>query len=92
MMKYFWERMTLCHQSNIQLKMNSHLMTGAKQTEAETESQKAIIPCERCENSSKLRQIKSHFMTPLIIRCRYTRVSEIFFFFFFLAQNVVSIN
>ena len=40
------------------------------------ESHKAIIPCERCENSSKLHQIKLHLMTPLIVRCRNTCVSE----------------
>ena len=40
------------------------------------ESHKAIIPCERCENSSKLHQIKTHLMTPLVIRCRNTCVSE----------------
>ena len=68
--------------------MNSHLVTGVKQTEAETETQKAIIPCERCENSSKLRQIKSHFMTPLIIRCRNTCVSENMCVFFFLVVVV----
>ena len=48
------------------------------------ESHKAIIPCERCENSSKLHQIKTHLMTPLVIRCRNTCVSEnlcVFFFF-----------
>ena len=40
------------------------------------ESHKAIIPCERCENSSKLHQIKTHLMIPLVIRCTNTRVSE----------------
>ena len=40
------------------------------------ESHKAIIPCERCENSSKLHQIKTHLMTPLVIRCRNTCVSD----------------
>ena len=40
------------------------------------ESHKAVIPCERCENSSKLHQIKTHLMTPLVIRCRNNRVSE----------------
>ena len=42
------------------------------------ESHKAIIPSERCENSSKLHQIKTHFMTPLVIRCRNACVSEFF--------------
>ena len=70
--------------------MNSHfkLVTGAKQTEAETE------PCERCENSSKLRQIKSHFMTPLIIHVEILVCQKICVWFFlvvFFAQNVVSI-
>ena len=45
------------------------------------DSHKAVIPCERCENSSKLHQIKTHLMTPLVIRCRNTCVSEFFFFF-----------
>ena len=40
------------------------------------ESHKALIPCERCENSRKLHQIKTHLMTPLVIRCRNTCVSE----------------
>ena len=41
------------------------------------ESHKAIIPCERCENSSKLHQIKTHLMTSLVIRCKnLTCVSE----------------
>ena len=40
------------------------------------ESHKAIIPCERCENSSKLHQIKTHFMKPLFIRLKNTFVSE----------------
>ena len=40
------------------------------------ESHKAIIPCERCENSSKLHQIKTYLMTPLVIRCKDTCVSE----------------
>ena len=39
------------------------------------ECHKAIIPCERCENSSKLHQIKTHLMTPLVIHCRNTCVS-----------------
>ena len=40
------------------------------------ESHKAIIPYERFENSSKLHHIKTHLMTPLVIRCRNTCVSE----------------
>ena len=40
------------------------------------ESHRGIIPCERCENSCKLHQIKTHLMTPLVIRCRNTCVSE----------------
>ena len=40
------------------------------------ESHKAIIPCERCENCSKLHQIKTHLMTPLVVHCKNTRVSE----------------
>ena len=40
------------------------------------ESHKAIIPCERCENSRKLHQIKTHLMTTLIICCRNTYMSE----------------
>ena len=46
------------------------------------ESHKVIIPCERCENSSKLHQIKTHLMTPLVIRCRNTCVSENLWVFF----------
>ena len=40
------------------------------------ESHKVIIPCERCANSSKLHQIKTHLMTPLVICCKNTCVSE----------------
>ena len=40
------------------------------------ENHKAIIPCERCENGSKLDQIKTHLMTPLVIRCKNTCVSD----------------
>ena len=40
------------------------------------EIHKAIIPCERCENSSKWHQIKTHFMTPLVICCRNTCVRK----------------
>ena len=40
------------------------------------ESHKAIILCESCESSSKLHQIKTHLMTPLVIRCKNTCVSE----------------
>ena len=46
------------------------------------ESHKAIIPCESSENSSKLRQIKTHLMTPLVIRCRNARVSQNLWGFF----------
>ena len=53
------------------------------------ESHKAIIPYERCENSSKLHQIKTHLMTHLVIRCRNTCVSENLWGFFF-SQNVES--
>ena len=53
------------------------------------ESHKAIIPCERCENSSKLHQIKTHLMTPLVIPCKNTCVSEKLCCFFF-SQNVES--
>ena len=53
-----------------------------------TESHKAIIPCERCENRSKLHQIKIHFMTPLVIPCSNTCVSENLCVF---SQNVISI-
>ena len=45
------------------------------------ESHKTIIPCERCENSSKLHQIKTHLMTPLDIRCKNTCVLEKLCFF-----------
>ena len=53
------------------------------------ESHKVIIPCERCENSSKLHQIKTHLMTPLVICCKNTCVSEKLWFFF-SSQNVES--
>ena len=53
------------------------------------ENHKAIIPCERCENSSKLHQIKTHLMTPLVIRCKNTCVSEKLCVFF-SPQNVES--
>ena len=59
------------------------------------ESHKAIIPCERCENSSKLHQIKLHLMTPLIIRCRNTCVSEnvcVCVWFFFLTKCRIHVN
>ena len=45
------------------------------------ESHKAIIPCEKCENSSKLYKIKTQLMTPLVIRCKNTCVSEKLCFF-----------
>ena len=51
------------------------------------ESHKELIPCERCENSSKLHQIKTYLMTPLVIRCRNTCVLEICVCFF-SPQNV----
>ena len=50
------------------------------------ESHKVIIPCERCENSSKLHQIKTHLMTPLVICCKNTCVSEKLCCFFFLTK------
>ena len=40
------------------------------------ESHKVIIPCERCENSSKLHQIKTHLMTPLVICCKLIPVCQ----------------
>ena len=43
------------------------------------ESHKAIIPSERCENSSKLHQIKTHLMTPLVI-CVEMSVCQNFLF------------
>ena len=47
------------------------------------ESHKVIIPCERCENSSKLHQIKTHLMTPLVICCKkYLCVRKVVGFFF----------
>ena len=67
-----------------------HLQVLNKQRQW-TESHKTIIPCERCENSSKLHQIKTHFMTHLIIRCRNTCVSENFCVVVVVfSQNVVS--
>ena len=53
------------------------------------ESHKVIIPSERCENSSKLHQIKTHLMTPLVICCKNTCVSEKLWGFF-SPQNVES--
>ena len=55
------------------------------------ESHKAIIPCERCENSSELHQIKTHLMTPLVIRCRNTCVS-VKFVGFFLTKCSINVN
>ena len=52
------------------------------------ESHKAIIPCERCENSSKLHQIKTHLMTPLVIVVKYLSVRKVVGFF--SPQNVES--
>ena len=52
------------------------------------EIHKAIIPCERCENSSKLHQIKPHFMTSLVSDCRNTCVSENLCVFFFTKCNI----
>ena len=46
------------------------------------QSHKAIILFKRCENNSKLHQIKTHLMTPLVIRCRNTCVSENLWGFF----------
>ena len=45
------------------------------------ESHKAIIPCERCENSSKLHQIKTHLTTPLVIRCKIPECQKSCVFF-----------
>ena len=52
------------------------------------ESHKVIIPCERCENSSKLHQIKTHLMKPLVVHCKNTCVRK--FVGFFFPQNVES--
>ena len=68
------------------------------------ESHKAIIPCERCENSSKLHQIKTHLMTPLVIpvcqkicgffftKCRinvnYQNLNSFFFMFYWIDHIV----
>ena len=56
------------------------------------ESHKVIIPCERCENSSKLHQIKTHLMTPLVICCKNTCVSEKLWVFFSSRKCRIHVN
>ena len=56
------------------------------------ESHKGIIPCERCENSSKLHQIKTHRMTPLLFVVEIPVCQKICGGFFSLTKCRIHVN